>query len=98
MGVGEGINTVTEYRDKAILKVNESNMSAEQKLTYLIPTILDIELYYLYYSNRDRCLDLIFKLIEANDNIDFRKYIKDSGSILNQHSKQYIKEIKRDIK
>ena len=31
MGVGEGINTVTEYRDKAILKVNESNMSAEQK-------------------------------------------------------------------
>lgn len=31
MGVGEGINTVTEYRDKAISKVNESNMSAEQK-------------------------------------------------------------------
>lgn len=31
MGVGEGINTVTEYRDKAISKVNESNMSVEQK-------------------------------------------------------------------
>ena len=74
------------------------NMSAEQKLTYLIPTILDIELYYLYYFDRDRCIDLIFKLIDANDNIDFRKYIKDSGIVLNQHSKQYIKEIKRDIK
>ena len=31
MGVGKGIDTVTEYRDKAISKVNESNMSAEQK-------------------------------------------------------------------
>lgn len=88
--------TTTNLSKRDVYKL--LNMSAEQKLTYLIPTILDIELYYLYYSNRDRCLDLIFKLIEANDNIDFRKYIKDSGIILNQHSKQYIKEIKRDIK
>ena len=73
------------------------NMSAEQKLTYLIPTILDIELYYLFYFDRDRCIDLIYKLIGV-DNIDYRKYIKDSGIVLNQHSKQYIKEIKRDIK
>ena len=73
------------------------NMSAEQKLTYLIPTILDIELYYLFYFDRDRCIDLIYKLIDV-DNIDYRKYIKDSGIVLNQHSKQYIKEIKRDIK
>lgn len=73
------------------------NMSAEQKLTYLIPTILDIELYYLFYFDHDRCIDLIYKLIGV-DNIDYRKYIKDSGIVLNQHSKQYIKEIKRDIK
>lgn len=39
MGVGEGINTVTEYRDKAISKVNESNMPAEQKQQ----SILEIE-------------------------------------------------------
>jgi len=73
------------------------SISAEEKLAYLIPTILDIELYYLYYFDRDKCIDLIYKLIET-DSLDYRKYIKDSGIILNQHSKQYIKEIKRDIK
>ena len=73
------------------------SITAEEKLAYVIPTILDIELYYLYYFDRDRCIDLIYKLINV-DNIDYRKYIKDSGIVLNQHSKQYIKELKRDIK
>lgn len=73
------------------------NISAEEKLAFVIPTILDIELYYLFYFDRDRCMDLIYKLINI-DNIDYRKYIKDSGIVLNQHSKTYIKEIKRDIK
>ena len=73
------------------------NIPAEEKLSYVIPTILDIELYYLYQTDRDRCIDLINKLIEM-DNIDYRKYIKDSGIVLNQHSKQYIREIKRYTK
>jgi hypothetical protein len=71
------------------------NISAEEKLSYIIPTILDIELYYLFYFDREKCIDLIYRLIETETN-DYRKYIKDSGIVLNQHSKQYIKEIKRD--
>ena len=73
------------------------NISAEEKLAYVIPTILDIELYYLYYFDKERCIDLIYRLINVDD-VNYRKYIKDSGIVLNQHSKQYIKEIKRDIK
>ena len=73
------------------------NISAEEKLAYVIPTILDIELYYLYYFDKERCMDLIYRLINVDD-VNYRKYIKDSGIVLNQHSKQYIKEIKRDIK
>ena len=73
------------------------SVTAEEKLAFVIPAILDIELYYLYYFDRDRCMDLLYKLINL-ENVDYRKYIKDSGIVLNQHSKQYIKEIKRDIK
>ncbi len=73
------------------------NVSAEEKLTFLIPTILDIELYYLYYFDKEKCMDLIYRFINMED-VDYRKYIKDSGIVLNQHSKQYMKEIKRDIK
>lgn len=71
------------------------NTSAEEKLSYVIPTILDIELYYLFYFDKEKCVDLIYRLIETETN-DYRKYIKDSGIVLNQHSKQYVKEIKRD--
>ena len=88
------IATTTNLSKKESYKL--LSITAEEKLAYVIPTMLDIELYYLYYFDRDKCLDLIHKFINV-DNVDYRKYIKDSGIVLNQHSKQYIKEIKRDI-
>ena len=68
--------------------------SAKEKLAYVIPSILDIELYYLYQFDREKFADVVMRLINAESD-DYRKYIKDTGIILNQHSKQYVKEIKR---
>ena len=64
--------------------------TAMEKLTYTIPYLTAIELYYLYKSDKERCVELIKYLIYVSYRENYNVDLVDNGIILNTHSTEWI--------
>ena len=64
--------------------------TAIEKLSYTIPYITAIELYYLYKTDKDACKNLIEYLIYVDGLENYNVNLNDNGIILNTHSSEWI--------
>lgn len=64
--------------------------SAMEKLSYTIPYLTAIELYYLYKEDKKKCVDLIKYLMFVTNKENYNVDLNDNGILLNQHSEEWI--------
>ena len=67
--------------------------TAMEKLSYTIPYLTAIELYYLYQEDKEYCVDLIKYLMVVNNKENYNLDLNDNGVILNEHSTEWVDTI-----
>lgn len=93
------IELFREHSNNTIKKSNKIfNISIKEKLTYVIPYLVMVELYYMYYDDPDKALFILKKLLEMDETDNYLSYLYDSGIHLNEHTKDFVKTQNKRIK
>lgn len=64
--------------------------TALEKLSYTVPYITAIELYYLYLQDKKTCIKVLKYLIYLEANGNYNEKLKECGILLNTHSTDWV--------
>ena len=85
------VNSLAEYTNNTKSKTEKMlNITIQEKLSYVIPFILMIELYSMFYEDEEKCLYITKKILTMDEVDDYVEYLKTLGINLNEHSEEYI--------
>ena len=74
------------------------NATIQEKVSYIIPFLVMIELYDMHYSDRERCMYILKELINMNETDDYIKYLDTLGIHINEHAEDYVEEQKKILR
>lgn len=96
------IDTIQTLSGKSRTYINKLlDKTAMEKLSYTIPYLTAIELYYLYISDKERCVELVKYLIYVKSVENYNVDLNDNGIVLNEHSDEWMNTIiqrKKDLR
>ena len=93
------INSFAEYANNTKAKTEKIiNTSIQEKLSYVIPFILMIELYDMYYEDPEKCMYLTKRIITMDEVENYVTYLKALGINLNENSEDYVSCQKKILK
>ena len=93
------INNFANYSNNTKAKTEKIlNISIQEKISYVIPFILMIELYNMYYEDPEKCMYVTKKIITMDEVENYVTYLKALGINLNENSEEYISCQKRVLK
>ena len=90
------VNSLAEYTNNTRSKTEKMlNVTIQEKLSYVIPFILMIELYDMFYEDEEKCLYITKKILTMDEVEDYVEYLKTLGINLNEHAEEYITNQKK---
>ena len=93
------VNKFAEYSNNTKAKTEKiMNITLQEKLSYVIPFLVMVELYDLYYEDTEKSLYLTKKIITMDEVDDYIKYLDSLGLHLNEHMDDYIMYQKNALK
>ena len=93
------INSFAEYSNNTKTKTEKIlNVSMQEKISYVIPFILMIELYNMYYEDPEKALYIMKKIITMDEVENYITYLHALGIDLNENSEEYVLYQKKILK
>ena len=93
------INNMAHFTNNTKAKTEKIlNTTIQEKVSYIIPFLVMIELYDMHYSDRERCMYILKELINMNETDDYIKYLDTLGIHINEHAEDYVEEQKKILR
>ena len=93
------VNNLAEYSNNTKTKIEKMlNTTIQEKISYIIPYIVMIELYDMYYEDPERALDTTKRIIMIDEVDDYISYLKNLGINLNEHTEAYVEDQRQKVK
>ena len=93
------INSMAHYTNNTKSKTEKIlNITLQEKLSYVIPFLVAIELYNMMYEDREKCLYITKKIITMDECNDYISYLDSLGIHINETSDEYIEEQKKILR
>ena len=93
------VNNLAEYSHNTKTKIEKIlNTTIQEKISYIIPYIVMIELYDMYYDDPEKALYTTKKIVTMDEVDDYISYLNNLGINLNEHTEIYVEDQRQKIK
>lgn len=93
------INSMAQFTNNTKAKTEKIlNITLQEKISYVIPFLVMIELYDMHYKDRDKCMYVLKNLITMDETNNYIQYLESLGVHINRHAEEYVEEQKKILR